>query len=241
MIPDYFRSVFRREKAQTEKTIFDYYDNESSAATELRRLARNIRYRGNPEEIMSVLVTSATKNEGKSLIAANLAIAMAKRESDKQVLLIDCDLRKPTVHSRFGMEREPGFSDLLDGVAEVDEVTYDTKLPNLKVIPTGSRVESPLYILPKAADALAERENLFDIVICDAPPVVPVDDAAILGPHVDGALLAVLAGKTNRMVVKRAIEILKDAKVEILGMVLNDLHGMLPYYYDYKHYRYSKK
>ena len=94
--------------------------------------------------------------------------------------------------------------------------------------------------MPMAKDVMVQCKNLFDIVICDASPVIPVDDAAVLGPHVDGALLVVMAGKTDRMVVKRAIEILNDAKVEILGIVLNNMHGILPYYYDYKYYGYRE-
>lgn len=241
MIPDHIRSIFRRGKAQTEKTILDYYDSESSAATEFRRLARNVRYRGNPEEIRSILVTSAAKHEGKSLVASNLAIAMAKRESDKQIMLMDCDMRRPVIHSLFGIEREPGFADLLNGTAEVGQAAHDTQLPNLKVVPTGTGVDSPLHLLPGAKDVLVECKNLFNIVVCDAPPIIPVDDAAILGPHVDGALLVVLAGKTDRVVVKRAMEVLNEAKVEILGTVLNNLHGTLPYYYDYKYYRYNDR
>lgn len=232
--------MFRKEKAQNETTIFDYYSSESSAATEFRRLARNVRYCGNPKEVRSILITSATKHEGKSIIAANLAIAMAKRENNKQILLIDCDLRKPVIHSLFGIEKEQGFADLLNGVAEVSEAAHDTQLPNLKVIPTGPGMDSPLHLLPGAKDVLAECKNLFDVVICDAPPIIPVDDTAIMGPHVDGVLLVVLAGKTDRVVVKRAIEILNEAKVEILGTVLNNLYGILPYYYDYKYYRYNE-
>jgi len=224
---------------QSKPTIFAYYDDESTGATEFRRLARNVRQRGNPSEIKNILVTSATKHEGKSLVAANLAITIAKREDDKKVLLIDCDLRRPVIHSLFGIEMEPGFASLLAGEVEPSDVVQDTELGNLKVIPSGRVVDSPSHLLASAKDALDRCKGQFDVLICDAPPVVPVDDVGIFAPHVDGVLLVVLAGKTDRMVVKRAIDILHDVNAKVLGIALNNLHGVLPYYYDYGYYRYK--
>jgi len=223
---------------QSKPTIFAYYEDESTGATEFRRLARNVRRPGNPSEVKSILVTSAAKHEGKSLIAANLAITIAKRENDKEILLIDCDLRRPMIHSLFGIEMEPGFASLLAGEVEPNDVVHDTELGNLKIIPSGRVVDPPSYLLASAKDALGKCKGQFDVLICDAPPVVPVDDVGILGPHLDGVLLVVLAGKTDRMVVKRAIDILHDVNAEVLGIALNNLHGVLPYYYDYKYYRY---
>jgi len=233
--------MFRRSKPQTTPTIFEYYNDESSGAIEFRRLVRNIMYRGNPSEVKSILVTSATKHEGKSLVASNLAIAMAKRESDKQVLLIDCDLRRPVIHSLFGMEREPGFADLITLEAETRDVIHDSELANLKIISSGEMLGSPSHWFANVKDVLDKCKEQFDVLICDAPPVVPVDDTAVIAPHLDGVLMVVLAGKTDRMVVKRAIDILNDAKAEILGVALNDLNGTLPYYYNYKYYGYKYK
>jgi tyrosine-protein kinase Etk/Wzc len=235
--------MVKRRELRSKPTIFAYYDDESTGATEFRRLARNVRHRGNPSEIKSVLVTSATKHEGKSLTAANLAIAIAKRESDKAVLLIDCDLRRPVIHSLFDKQIEPGLASLLAGDMEPDDVARDTELDNLKVVTSGRVVDSPSHLLAGTKDALEKCREKFDVLICDAPPVVPVDDVGSLGPYVDGVLLVVLAGKTDRMVVKRAIDILGDIRAKVLGIALNNLHRTLPYYYDYKyyHYRYERK
>lgn len=225
---------------QSEPTIFDYYDDNSPDATEFRRLARNIRYTGNPSTVKSVLVTSATKSEGKSLVSAKLAIAIAEAEDYKRVLLIDCDLRRPVIHSLFGVRRAPGFTSVDHWDSNPDELIRDTKLDGLKVIPSGPFVHSPsLWLASRAEEFLKRYRSQFDFIICDGPPVVPVDDPGILGPHLDGVLMVVLAGKTDRMVVKRAIEILNDAKANVLGVVLNNLHGTLPYYYDYKYYHYG--
>ena len=231
--------MIRKRNTTHSLTIFTHYDEESSSATEFRRLARNIRHRGNPSEVKSILVTSATKDEGKSLIAANLAIAVAKRESSKRVLLLDCDLRRPEIHLLFGVERSPGLVSLLNEDTEPNSMARDTELDNLKIITSGLAMSPASQLLADVKRTLDKCKKQFDILICDSPPVVPVDDAGILTPHLDGVLLVVLAGKTDRMVVKRAIDILNDAKANILGVVLNNLHGALPYYYDYGYYRYK--
>jgi capsular exopolysaccharide synthesis family protein len=227
------------KKSKSKQSILEYYDNESSRAIEFRRLARNIRLYNNPSEIRSILVTSAAKHEGKSLIAANLAIAIAKREEEKKVLLIDGDLRRPTIHSLFGIKRVPGLVSLLEGKAELYDVVHDTELINLKIIPSGQAVDSPSQLLKGAKDILDKCRESFDVVICDSPPVVPADDASMIAPYMEGVLMVVMAGKTDKMIVKRAMEILDGVNAKILGIALNNLHKMLPYYYDYGYYRYK--
>lgn len=228
------------KKKVPNKSIFEYYKDESSQATEFRRLIKSIRQYGNPVEVNSILVTSAAKHEGKSLIAANLAIAIAKNEEDKKVLLMDCDLRMPTLHSLFNIERKPGLNSLLDGDVHPSEVARDTELDNLKIIPSGHTSESPIVLFSRIKEVLDKCKETFDVLICDSPPVVPVDDASMIAPNVDGVLLVVMAGKTDRMVVKRAVDILNNIKgSRLLGIALNNLNRTLPYYYDYNYYRYK--
>jgi protein-tyrosine kinase len=227
------------KKAKYKHSILEYYDYESSDTLEFRRLARNIISYKNSPEVKSILVTSAAKHEGKSLISANLAITIAKREEEKRVLLIDCDLCRPTIHSLFNIKRQSGMWLLLEGKAELSDVIHDTELENLKIIPSGKIVESPTQLLKGIRDALDKCKESFDIVICDSPPVVPADEASIIAPCVDGVLLVVMAGKTDRVIVKRAIEILDNVNAKILGVALNNLHKTLPYYYNYSYYRYG--
>lgn len=231
------------KKIGPKRLILDYYDNESSKALEFRRLASNIEHYNNPynnpSEIRSILVTSAAKHEGKSLIAANLAIAIAKREEEKKVLLIDGDLRRPTIHSLFGIRRFPGMSSLLEGKADLYNVICGTELENLKIIPSGHTVDSPTQLWKNTKDVIDKCKESCDIVVCDSPPVVPADDASIIAPYMDGVLMVVMAGKTDKMIVKRAMEILDGVNAKILGIALNNLHKMLPYYYDYGYYRYK--
>ncbi len=228
------------KKKIPNKSIFEYYKDESSQATEFRRLVKTLRQYGNPVEINSILVTSAAKHEGKSLIAANLAIAMAKNEKDKNVLLMDCDLRMPTLHTLFCIERKPGLSSLLEDDAHPSDIARDTELDNLKVITSGHTSQSPIVLFSRIKEVLDKCKSAFDILICDSPPVVPVDDASMIAPNVDGVILVVMAGKTDRMVVKRAVDILNNIKeTRLLGIALNNFNRTLPYYYDYNYYRYK--
>jgi capsular exopolysaccharide synthesis family protein len=228
-----------RKKTEPEKSIFAYYDDESSKATEFRRLAKNIRHYGNPSEVRSILVTSAAKSEGKSIVAANLAIALAKREVDKRVVLLDCDLRRPVIHSLFLIKKNPGLVSLLNDEIELSKVIRDTELDNLKIIPSGHTIHSPIQILINIKEVLDKCRESFDIVICDTPPIIPVDDTGVIAPHVDGTLLVVMAGVTDKLVVKRAVEMLNDMNAKILGIALNNRNKTLPYYYDYNYYRYK--
>lgn len=237
-IPSFIQPTIADEETIARASV-DYFNNESASANEFRRLVRNILHNEIVPDIKSILITSATKNEGKSLITANLAIAIAQKELDKKVLLIDCDLRKPVIHSLFGIDKEPGLVSLILEEAGLDEVVCDTGLGNLKVIPSGRITDSPSVLLPEINNIIDKCKNWFDIILCDSPPVIAVDDAATLGQYTDGVLFVIMAGKTDRMMVKRAMDMLNDAKVTVLGIALNNAHGTLPYYYDHKYYGYK--
>ena len=226
-----------KTSANGRPTIWEYYQDESISTVEFRRLAQNI----NPnskKSINSILITSAMPGEGKTLLAAHLAITMAKDE-EKKVLLIDCDMRRPSVHSLFGIERKAGLTSFLEETATLEEIIKDTELENLKIIPGGSRIPSITHLLKKGKmnELLDECKSKFDFVICDAPPVIPVHDSELLSQYLDGVVLVVLAGKTFREIVERAIQYLKEAHANVLGVVLNDVDGKLPYYYHSKYYR----
>lgn len=190
-------------------------------------------------EIKSVLITSSVEEEGKSLIASNLAITMAKDEPDKDVLLIDCDMRKPKQHELFALEREPGLSSILTGEASLDASISQSELENLWVIPSGDFVESPPRLLAsqKARELIKACSDFFDMVIIDAPPIIPVNDPAVLAPYADGVLLVVAAKKTFRETIQRAIELIETAQANFLGVVLNKVdikRGRYYYSYGYK-------
>ncbi|MBC8232374.1 CpsD/CapB family tyrosine-protein kinase [bacterium] len=230
------RIFTKRKNNEIKPTIFEYYQDESSSAVEFRRLTRNI-WQNTSQEVNSLMVTSATAGEGKTLLAANLAITIAKSEG-KRVLLIDCDMRRPAVHSLFSLERDVGLGSLLMEETALEETIQNTELENLKIITSGKDVISPMRLLgsERTEEILDECKPQFDLIICDTPPIIAVHDAEVLVPYVDGVLLVVLAGKTFQQVVMRSIEVLKEAQANVLGVVLNDMKGMLPYYYQPKYY-----
>lgn len=226
------------EDSKQKRSI--YFTDESSEATEFRRLAKKLIQFHNSPEIKNILVTSSVKHEGKSLISAKLAIAIAKLENGKKVLLVDCDLRRSVIHSLFSIKLNPGLTSLLSGDRnDIDGVIQDTNLDNLKIMTAGHSKEEPSILLGNFKTVIDKCKDSFDFIICDTPPVVPVGDAGILVPYFDGVLLVVMAGRTDRAIVKRAVEILTDTKTKILGIAMNNLHDSLPYYYNYEYYHYK--
>lgn len=224
------------------RNIYDVFDQESPMATEMRRLYSNIRHHHGRPDMRSFLVTSAHRGEGKSTIASHLALTVA-RFKGKKSLIVDADLRRPRLHDIFAVPREPGLLECLEGKIDPLAAVKNTPVENLKVIPAGARTQSPAHLFE--GDILSEifRKIRFyyDIVIVDCAPVIPVSDPMLISSEVDGVILVLLAGKTPRNVAVRACDILRDANANMLGVVVNNLSEVLPYYYDYKYYGYRER
>ncbi len=226
----------------TEKqTIYDVFDQESPIATEMRRLYSNIRHIDGRNPKRSFLVTSANRGEGKSTVASHLALTVA-RFRGKKSLIVDADLRRPRLHQIFDVDKEPGLLECLEGSADPMEVIKDTPIENLKVIPAGRRVQSPAHLFEGDVmkDIFDKIKFYYDIVIVDSAPIIPVSDPMLISSVVDGVVMVLLAGMTPRNVALRAKNILMDADARLLGVVVNNLSEVLPYYYDYRYYGYTE-
>jgi capsular exopolysaccharide synthesis family protein len=178
--------------------------------------------------------------EGKSTLAAFLANTIAFfRET--RTLLVDCDFRRPRVHEFFGCDRGEGLAEVLDGTASLELCFRTTHISTLKVLTSGNLSKSPVELLnsDRLREVFSEIKFYFDSIIIDSPPVIPVSDTLILSTEADGVLLVVKAGTTSRYVAGRALANLKDAGVNVLGIVLNNMEKVLPYYYDYSYYGYE--
>lgn len=182
------------------------------------------------EEGGTVLVTSTGRGEGKSLTCANLGIVLSR--TDKRVVILDADLRLPTVHTLFGQAPGSYGSQLEDPIAAGDPTDPDwvlsfavPVLPNLSVIPAGSSVQYPSELLEsrRFAAFLATLRSQFDVVLIDSPPLSLVTDAAVLSGRVDGVLFVLDFQKTKRAAAKRAVRTLRDSGATILGSVVNRL------------------
>lgn len=166
-----------------------------------------------------ILVTSAVAAEGKTALASQLAVSLAR--AWKRALLIDADLRSPGIHRLFDLPREPGFAELLRQEAEADAVIQATPISRLWAIPAGHGDDYALQALTQNVEPLlAELRAQFDVVIIDAPPVLPVADALILGRHADGVLLAVRRGFSQAPAIEEAHGRLRAVGVPVLGAVL---------------------
>ena len=196
----------------------------SLAAEQYRSLRTRIKRVENGRALRAIAVTSPNKGDGKSLTAANLALTMAQ-EFNQRVLLIDCDLRRPTVHQLFGLSDGPGLGDVLMNVAELDQALVHLPDHHLTVLPAGLPPSRPAELLGSATmrrllDTLRTR---FDRILIDVPPVAPLADLHILAPMVDGLLMIVRAGVTPKPAIERALAGLDASKV--LGLVLNESGG----------------
>ncbi|HEX6974759.1 MAG TPA: CpsD/CapB family tyrosine-protein kinase [Vicinamibacterales bacterium] len=198
----------------------------SLAAEQYRSLRTRIKHAEQGRAMRAILITSPAKGDGKSLTAANLALTMAQ-EFQQRVLLVDGDLRRPSVHRLFGLADGPGLADVLIGAADLDSALVQVPEHHLTVLPSGAPPHRPAELLGSASmrrtlDMLRTR---YDRILIDMPPVAPLADLQILEPLADGLLMIVRAGVTPRPAIERALSGLDVSKV--LGLVLNEAGGEL--------------
>ena len=196
-------------------------DPRSPISEAYRSLRTNLSFYNLDNPIRSLVVTSPAKAEGKSTTIANLAVTMA--QSGRKTILVDCDLRRPSLHTLFDLRSEPGLTNaILDDVAAPS--LQETGVENLWLLASGPKPPNPADLLGsrKIDQLLTKLNEMADIILFDAPPVIAVTDAAVLGAKVDGVLLVINAGKTRRDHAERAKELLEKAKVRIIGATLTN-------------------
>ncbi len=217
------------------------FDIESPMAIELRRIMIRVGRQLDLDRKRALMVTSAERGEGKSIFSLHFSLVLAYH-LQKEILLLDADVRRPVQHTVFQVPLSPGLSEMLSGEAKVADVPRPTKVPNLKVAPAGLVGGNPsrLFSGTRITDVVRQLHERFDVIVFDSPPVVPVSDPLHYLDAVDGTLYLVMAGQTQRDVAKRGVEILQSAGATVLGVVANNLGEVLPYYYDRKYYGYSK-
>lgn len=205
-----------------------------------RRLRTNLQFLDVEGGAQTITVTSAIPGEGKSTTAMNLAIALA--DAGSRVVIVDADLRRPTVGKIMALPEEVGLTTVLIGKASIDDVTQPWAHDNLSVITCGAIPPNPSELLGSVAmtRVIDELKEKYDIVIFDTAPLVPVTDGAVLAKLTDGALLVVGAGTVNKHQVKEAIDALEKVGARILGIVANRVpvsknkkNDQYGYYYGY--------
>ena len=211
----------------------------SAAAESCRTVRTNLTFMSATESLRSLVVTSASPQDGKTTVACNLGIAFA--QSGQRVLLIDGDLRKPRLHRVFGLDDEDGFSTALAVQRGLDDIIQQTDVPNLSVLPCGPVPPNPAELphTERLKRLLDDALSRYDRVIFDSAPLGAVTDAAILAPQCGGAILVVKARQTTREAVRAALRHLRDVQARLVGGVLNDvdlrMDGSRDYYAYYQH------
>ncbi|MEA3377249.1 MAG: CpsD/CapB family tyrosine-protein kinase [Anaerolineae bacterium] len=196
----------------------------SAAAEAYRTLRTNLTFFAALDRpIETLVVTSAAPGEGKSEVLANLAVTMAQGE--RRTILVDADLRRPGLHSIFGVSNDRGLMTMILEEEAVDRPPLlEVGVENLLLMPSGPLPPNPADVLgsSKMERVIGVLKERADVILFDAPPVVAVTDAAVLGTKVDGVLLVVAAGRTRRDHAERAKELLERVHVRILGAVLDE-------------------
>ncbi|MFH1460537.1 MAG: CpsD/CapB family tyrosine-protein kinase [Candidatus Omnitrophota bacterium] len=212
--------------------IVSYFDPKSPISEQYRRLRENIKTLNKQNQIKTLAITSAISNEGKSTSVLNLAVTMTKDVDCKNVLVIDCDLRRGTIGDSLDIKSKVGLSDYLLLGADVENIIYKTKIEKLSIIPRGKIAEDPAELLAsiKMQTLLDKVKGKFDFIILDTSPVIAVADSGIVCALVDGVIMVICAGKTQRGIVKHAAELLAQGKANLLGYILAHIEYPIPDY-----------
>lgn len=238
-----------------------HYEPKSAVAEAYRSIRTNIK---SGKLLKTILITSATQEEGKTTFLTNLGLALA--QTGAKTLLVSSDLRRPAIAKSFGMKEEPGLSEVITKSISLDEVIKDVsdimlgniglsrvlELPgieNIHILPSGRITPNPVEILASGniQGVIDELKAKYDIILFDSPPLLPLADASLIAPKMDGVIIIYEAGKAPRSTLLRAKTQLESSGAKILGIILNHINPQTeapesyPYYYQYKYYRYYRE
>jgi capsular exopolysaccharide synthesis family protein len=188
-----------------------------------------------------IQITSPNMGDGKSTLAANLAVCIA--QSGRSVVLVDADCRRPRLHRLFGLRAELGLTSVIVGECGPQEAVLPTAVPHLAVLPCGPRPTNPAELLtsPKFEELLNELRGQYDFVLVDSPPLLAVTDPCVVAARADGVLLTIRVSKNGRPAAERAKEMLAGLGANVLGVVVNGIGKEAGAYgYSYRHYRYDQ-
>lgn len=222
--------------------LFTLNNPKSIASEAFRTLRTNIQFTNIDKSIKTIVITSSGQGEGKTTVASNLATSIAQTE--KRVLLIDCDMRKPRVHKVFGVTNLEGLTNILMGEKNLADVAFkdDQDIQSLTIVTSGPIPPNPAELLGsrRMSDFLQDMRDQFDMIILDSPPINLVTDSAILSTITDGTIMVVEVGKTDIEAAVSGKELLEKVNANLIGVVLNKIPTRGRSYYNYSYYQYDE-
>lgn len=230
--------LFRRKRNKSNtfaRNLIVQEDPRSIISEQFRTIRTNIKFSMPDDELKTIVVTSASMKEGKSTISANIACMFA--QEGKKVLLIDGDMRKPTVHYTFTLKNVYGLSNLLTKQCTIEETMQESDVEGLTIITSGPIPPNPAELIAsKQMESLLDSlKEEFDYIIFDAPPVLSVTDAQIFSNKCDATILVINSGETQKNAIVKAKELLDLSKANIIGVVMNNVNLKKDHYY-YQYY-----
>lgn len=218
--------------SKIDPRIVSFHEPSSSVAEQYRKLRTNIAGIDSKYPLKAITISSSTHSEGKTITAINLAISMAHDLNKKSIILVDADMRRGRISKYLGFNEELGLSDLLTNGANVDDALINIGIENLTILPAGKNPHNPAELLgsPQSKNFIKMLKSKFDYIIFDAPPIIPVTDAGLLGAQTDGVIMVIQTNRTQRGVVKHGEGLLKQAQAKLLGYVLTNVQYHIPGY-----------
>jgi receptor protein-tyrosine kinase len=224
--------VKKAQNTTIDEHIVAFHDPASLIGEQYKIARTNIQSLRTKKDYKTFLITSSINGEGKTVTSINLAMTMAHDLNTKSVLLIDADMRKSKVAKYLGISQSPGLSEILKGEAQEDSAFVSLDVENLTVLPAGRMPRNPSELLGSKAMAnlLASLKTRFDYIFIDAPPIMPLADPCILGAMVDGVILVIQAGRTQRSIIAHAENRLSQAQATTIGYIMTNVEYHLPQY-----------
>ncbi|SOC38393.1 CpsD/CapB family tyrosine-protein kinase [Ureibacillus acetophenoni] len=236
------RGLFKKKHTiskNPQRNLVTFTDSNSIISEQFRTVRTNINFSLPDKELKSIVITSSTPGEGKSTNAANIAVVFA--QEGKKVLLVDADMRKPTIHYTFQLQNSLGLSNVLANRNNLVKVIQESFIYKLHIITSGPIPPNPTeLLLSKNMDFfIEEMKKKYDVIIFDAPPVLSVSDPQILAHKCDGTLLIINTGVTEKENVMKAKEILLSTHAKLLGVILNNYKLTESHYHYQTNYKYE--
>ncbi len=212
--------------------VVPFFEADSPVTEQYRVLRTNIQALDIKPQVKVMTVTSALHNEGKTISSINMAITFAHDLSKKNILLVDADMRKSRISKYLGITPEIGLSDIVSNGRNVEEALLHVGIDNLTVLPAGKHPRNPAELLGsvKMRNLISYLKTKYDYIFFDAPPIISLTDAGVLGAQTDGVIMVIQANRTQKGVVHHAESLLKQSQSKILGYILTNIQYHIPQY-----------